>query len=179
MSNNTYTLKNHTSESLSILDQNGTRDDQIRWENIKFEIWHFSVTICQIVERELLEKKLKDFEKSGTSYSGNEDYIACVWWPISPIRNYQFELKSEFETEFEIKFESEFESEFKIEVNTDIEPEFEFEIEFKVAIEIVFPFVFPKLHFNVNFKSNSNLTHKFELKLWTCIENCFSMKIRI
>ena len=158
MSNNTYTLKNHISESLNILDQNGTRDDQIRWENIKFEIRHFSVTICQNVERELLEKKLKDFEKSGLSYSGNEDYIACVWWPISHMRNYQFELKSEFETEFEIKFESEFESEFEIEiefdielefeaefkikVDTDIEPESEFEIEFKVAIEIVFPFVF-------------------------------------
>lgn len=164
ISNNTYTLKNHISESLSILDQNGTRDDQM-WENIKFEIRHFSVTICQNVERERLEKKLKDFEKSGLRYSGNEDYIACVWWPISLMRNYQLELKSEFETEFEIKFENEFESEFEIEIEFDIEPESEFEIEFKVAIEIVFPFVFPKLHFNVNFKSDSNLTHKLELKL--------------
>ena len=28
-------------------------------------------------EREILEKELKDFEKSGSSYPDNEDYLAC------------------------------------------------------------------------------------------------------
>ena len=28
-------------------------------------------------EREILEKELKDFEKSGSSYFDNEDYLAC------------------------------------------------------------------------------------------------------
>ena len=28
-------------------------------------------------EREILEKELKDFEKSGSSYFVNEDYLAC------------------------------------------------------------------------------------------------------
>ena len=40
-------LRNHPSDSLSILDQNGIRDDQIRWEYIKFEIRKFSITFCQ------------------------------------------------------------------------------------------------------------------------------------
>ena len=34
----TYKLKNHISESLSSLDQNGIRDYQISWEYIKFEM---------------------------------------------------------------------------------------------------------------------------------------------
>ena len=29
------------------------------------------------VEREILEKELKDFEKSSSSYFDNEDYLAC------------------------------------------------------------------------------------------------------
>ena len=29
------------------------------------------------MKKEPLEKKLKDFENSGPSYSSNEDYIAC------------------------------------------------------------------------------------------------------
>ena len=81
MSNDECTnkLKNHISESLSILDQNGIRDDQIRWEYIKFEIRQFSITFSENLskslntEREILEKELKDFEKSGSSYFDNED----------------------------------------------------------------------------------------------------------
>ena len=76
-------LTNHISESLSILDQNGIRDDQIRWEFIKFEIRQFSITCSKNLpkslnaEREILEKELKDFEKSGSRYFDNEDYLAC------------------------------------------------------------------------------------------------------
>ena len=76
-------LTNHISESLSILDQNGIRDDQIRWEFIKFEIRQFSITFSKNLpkslnaEREILEKELKDFEKSGSRYFDNEDYLAC------------------------------------------------------------------------------------------------------
>ena len=46
-SNDEYTnkLKNHI--SLSIPDQNGIRDDQIRWEYIKFEIRQFSITFSE------------------------------------------------------------------------------------------------------------------------------------
>ena len=50
---------------------------------IKFEIGEFSITFPKSlskslnVESEPLEKKLKDFETSGSSYSDSEDYIAC------------------------------------------------------------------------------------------------------
>ena len=85
MANDEYInkLTNHISESLSILDQNGIRDDQIRWEFIKFEIRRFSITFSKNLpkslnaEREILEKELKDFEKSGSRYFDNEDYLAC------------------------------------------------------------------------------------------------------
>ena len=60
------------SKSLSILDQNSIRDDQIRWEYVKFEIRQFSIIFSKNLskyfnaQREVLEKELKDFEKSGS-----------------------------------------------------------------------------------------------------------------
>ena len=57
------------SESLSILDQNGVRDDQIRRECLKFEIRQFSINFFKSsskflnMEKELLEKNLKIFLK--------------------------------------------------------------------------------------------------------------------
>ena len=57
------------SESLSILDQNGVRDDQIRRECLKFEIRQFSIIFFKSsskflnMEKELLEKNLKIFLK--------------------------------------------------------------------------------------------------------------------
>ena len=68
---------------MSILVHSSIRDDQIRWEYIKFEIRQFSITFSKNLskslnrEREILEKELKDFEKSGSGYSDNEDYLAC------------------------------------------------------------------------------------------------------
>ena len=68
---------------MSILDKSGIRDDQIRWEYIKVAIRQFSMTFSKNLskslnaEREILEKELKDFEKSGSSYFDNEDYLAC------------------------------------------------------------------------------------------------------
>ena len=59
------------------------RGNQLGWEYIKFEIRQFSITFsknlskCVNADRELLEKKLKDLEKSGSFYSDNEDYKAC------------------------------------------------------------------------------------------------------
>ena len=49
LSNDEYInkLRNHIPESLSILDQNGIRDDQIRWEYVKFEIRQFSITFSK------------------------------------------------------------------------------------------------------------------------------------
>ena len=78
-------LKNHISESLSILDQNDIRDDQIRCKYTKFEIRKLfkKITFSKYLskslnaEREILEKELKDFEKSSSSYFDNEDYLAC------------------------------------------------------------------------------------------------------
>ena len=58
------------SESLSILDQNSIRDDQIRWEYIKFKIRQFSITFSKNLlkslnaEREILEKELKMISKN-------------------------------------------------------------------------------------------------------------------
>ena len=83
LSNDEYInkLRNHISEFLSILYQNGIRDDQIRWEFIKFEIRQitFSKNVPKSlnVERQIFEKELKDFEKSGSSYFNNEGYLAC------------------------------------------------------------------------------------------------------
>ena len=76
-------LRNHISESLRILDQSGIRVYEIRWEFIKFKIRLFSISLSNNVskslnaKREFLEKKLNDFEKSGSSYFDNEDYLAC------------------------------------------------------------------------------------------------------
>ena len=70
------------SESLSILDQNDIRDNQIRWEYIMFEIRQFPITFSKNLskslnaERKILEKEPKDFEKSGSGYLDNEDYLA-------------------------------------------------------------------------------------------------------
>ena len=85
LSNDEYTkkLKDHISESSNILDQNSIRNDRIMWEHIKFEMRQFSITFSKNLsksfnaEREILEKDLKDFEKSGSSYFDNEDCLAC------------------------------------------------------------------------------------------------------
>ena len=84
MSNDEYTdkLKNHVLKSLRILDQNGTRYDQIMWEYTKFEIRQFSITFSKNMskflnaEREILKEVVKDFKKSGSSYFDNEGYLA-------------------------------------------------------------------------------------------------------
>ena len=50
---------------------------------MKFEIRQFSITFSKNLskflnaEGEILEKELKDFEKSGLSYFNNDDYLAC------------------------------------------------------------------------------------------------------
>ena len=49
----------------------------------EFEIRQFLITFLKNIskslnaEREILEKELKDFEKSDSSYSDNEDYLSC------------------------------------------------------------------------------------------------------
>ena len=81
LSNDEYInkLRKHLSESLSILDQNGIRDEQIWWEYIKSETRQFSITYSKYLyaERKILEKELTNFEKSGSNYFDNEDYLAC------------------------------------------------------------------------------------------------------
>ena len=85
LSNDEYTnkLKNHISTSLSILNQKDIKDDQIRWEYIKFEIRQFLIRFFKKLsrswnaEREILERELNDSEKSGWSYSDNEDCLVC------------------------------------------------------------------------------------------------------
>ena len=50
---------------------------------LKFEIRQFSITFSKIfskslnAEREILEKELKNFEKSCSSYFDNENHLAC------------------------------------------------------------------------------------------------------
>ena len=79
----TSKLRKIISESLSILDPNGIRDDQIRWEYMKFEMRQFSITFSKNLskllnaKREILEKEPKDFKKFSSSYSDNEDCLAC------------------------------------------------------------------------------------------------------
>ena len=66
------------SETIYILDQNGTRDDLISWEYIKFEKRPHSITFSKNWKfLKFLCRKRKDFEKSNSSYSGNGDYISC------------------------------------------------------------------------------------------------------
>ena len=85
MSNDEYInkLRNHILESLSILDLNEIRDYHIRWEYIKFEMRQFSIIFSKNLskflnaERDILEKELMNFKKSGSSYFDNEDYLAC------------------------------------------------------------------------------------------------------
>lgn len=70
------------SETIYILDQNGTRDDLISWEYIKFEKRPHSITFSKNWKflkflKNFQCRKRKDFEKSNSSYSGNGDYISC------------------------------------------------------------------------------------------------------
>ena len=50
---------------------------------MKFEIRQFSITFSKNLSKflnakgEILEKELKDFEKSASSYFNNDDYLAC------------------------------------------------------------------------------------------------------
>ena len=51
------------------------------------------------------------------------------------------------------------------------------EFEFKVSVEIANSHFCLKLNFNVKFKCNSNLTHKYEFKSLTWTENiCFEIE---
>ena len=50
---------------------------------MKFEIRQFSITFSKNLSKflnakgEILERELKDFEKSASSYFNNDDYLAC------------------------------------------------------------------------------------------------------
>ena len=59
LSNDKYIkkLKKLISESLKILDQNGIRDDQIRWEYIKFKIRQFSIPFSKNLSKSLNLKR--------------------------------------------------------------------------------------------------------------------------
>ena len=62
-------MKEHISTCLNLLEKENILDDQVRWENLKYEVTKFSITFSKSqakklrLERVLLEKKLKNLER--------------------------------------------------------------------------------------------------------------------
>ena len=62
-------MKEHISTCLNLLEKENILDDQVRWENLKYEVRKFSITFSKSqakklrLERVLLEKKLKNLER--------------------------------------------------------------------------------------------------------------------
>ena len=73
----TYKLKDPTSESLRILDQHVIRDDQTRWEHIKFEIRQFSVTFSKNFPKSFSMQK-ENFLKRSSRLSKNLVHFSLV-----------------------------------------------------------------------------------------------------
>ena len=75
LSNDEYTdkLKNHISESLRILDQNGIKDDQISWEYIKFEIRQFSITFSKNLSNSLTSARTTHYGTNSILFT----YLVC------------------------------------------------------------------------------------------------------
>ena len=80
---NTCKLESYISESTSILDRNGVRDDQIKCRYKRFNLrkltttFYINISRSLNADRELYEKKLKYFEIQVSFYSDKADYIAC------------------------------------------------------------------------------------------------------
>ena len=74
-------IKEHILSTIKMLDNDELRDDQVRWEYLKYEnrkfTIHFSKNLAKEVRKETksLEEKVKHFESSVTNYHNNLQYI--------------------------------------------------------------------------------------------------------
>ena len=75
-------MKFHIKSILETLEIEGTRDPQVRWEFLKYEIRKFSIEFSKLQaentkkEKLFLENKLKKLENN-TNYIENSEYIDC------------------------------------------------------------------------------------------------------
>ena len=73
-------MKEHISTCLNLLEKENILDDQVRWDNLKYEIKKISIKFSKAqansfrLERALLEKKLKIFE---SKVNNHEEYNDC------------------------------------------------------------------------------------------------------
>ena len=80
-------LKNQTSETLRILEQDKITDKHLRREYLKYEIRKFTMNFSKNFVKEenkdwnFLEKKLKNLEKNPTNFRTNEYYLECKQKP--------------------------------------------------------------------------------------------------
>ena len=75
-------MKAHIANTQKSLDKENIRDDQARWEYLKYEIRKFSIKFSKLLSKNtktqtlLLEKKLKLLECTA-NYLDNSEYISC------------------------------------------------------------------------------------------------------
>ena len=74
-------IKEHILLTIKMLDKDDLRDEQVRWEYLKYEIRKFTIcfpkTLAKEVRKETqsLEEKVKHFESSATNYYNDLQYI--------------------------------------------------------------------------------------------------------
>ena len=75
-------MKGYIANTQENLDKENIRDDQARWEYLKYEIRKFSIKFSKLLSKNtkaqtlLLEKKLKLLE-CATNYLDHSEYITC------------------------------------------------------------------------------------------------------
>ena len=74
-------IKEHILSTIKMLDNDELRDDQVRWEYLKYENRKFTIRFSKNLAKEVrketksLEEKVKHFESSVTNYHNNLQYI--------------------------------------------------------------------------------------------------------
>ena len=74
-------IKEHILLTIKMLDNDDLRDEQVRWEYLKYEIRKFTIRFSKNLAKEVrketqsLEEKVKHFESSVTNYHNDLQYI--------------------------------------------------------------------------------------------------------
>ena len=74
-------IKEHILLTIKMLDNDDLRDEQVRWEYLKYEIRKFTIRFSKTLANEVrketqsLEEKVKHFESSVTNYHNDLQYI--------------------------------------------------------------------------------------------------------
>ena len=74
-------IKEHNFLTIKMLDNDDLRDEQVRWEYLKYKIWKFTICFSRNLAKEVrketqsLKEKAEDFDNSVTNYHNNLQYI--------------------------------------------------------------------------------------------------------